>query len=89
MFERASIMNLSKWQDGERVLQDFAHLSDLIQKQQYSQNDKDNMLDIMKLHKGLINTGESKHIRLNEIRGRLVKKLRNAAVVISVNGRDD
>jgi endonuclease/exonuclease/phosphatase family metal-dependent hydrolase len=89
MFERASIMNLPKWQDGEQVLQDFARLSDLIQNQQYSQNDKDNMLDIMKRHKGLINTSESKHIRLNEIRGRLVKKLRNAPVVIGVNGRDD
>ena len=67
MFERASIMNLSTWDEGGQVLQDFADLSDLIQKQQYSQNDRDKILDIMKRNKGLLTTGESKHIRLNEI----------------------
>lgn len=41
MFERASIMNLPTWEEGRQVLQDFAFLSDLIQKQQYSQNDKE------------------------------------------------
>jgi endonuclease/exonuclease/phosphatase family metal-dependent hydrolase len=90
MFERATIMNLTTWEEGRQVLEDFAALSDLIQKQQYSQNDKDNILEIMKRHKGLSTTGESKHIRLNEIRGRLLKKKRqNTGVEIAVNGRDD
>jgi endonuclease/exonuclease/phosphatase family metal-dependent hydrolase len=89
MFERASIMNLSTWDEGGQVLQDFAGLSDLIQKQQYSQSDKDKMLEIMKRHKGLLTTGESRHIRLNEIRGRLLKKRKNAPVEIGVNGRDE
>jgi endonuclease/exonuclease/phosphatase family metal-dependent hydrolase len=89
MFERPSIMNLSTWEEGEQVLRDFADLSDLIQKQQYSQNDKDKILEIMKRHKGLVMKGESKHIRLNEIRGRLLKKRQNAPVEIGVNGRDD
>jgi endonuclease/exonuclease/phosphatase family metal-dependent hydrolase len=89
MFERVSIMNLSTWDEGKQVLQDFADLSDLIQRQQYSQNDKNKILKIMKRHKGLLGKGESKHIRLNEIRGRLLKKRRNAPVEIAVNGRDD
>jgi endonuclease/exonuclease/phosphatase family metal-dependent hydrolase len=89
MFERVSIMNLSTWDEGKQVLQDFADLSDLIQKQQYSQNDKNKILELMKRHKGLLTTGESKHIRLNEIRGRLLKKRRNAPIEIGVNGRDD
>jgi hypothetical protein len=90
MFERASIMNLSTWGEGGQVLQDFAALSDLIQKQQYSQDDKNNILKIMKRHKGLLlMTGESKHIRLNEIRGRLLKKRQNTPVEIGVNSRDD
>lgn len=89
MFERASIMNLSTWDEGKQVLQDFADLSDLIQRQQYSQNDKNKILKIMKRHKGLLGKGESKHIRLNEIRGKLLKKRRNAPVEIAVNGRDD
>jgi endonuclease/exonuclease/phosphatase family metal-dependent hydrolase len=89
MFERPSIMNLSTWEEGGQVLQDFADLSNLIQKQQYSQSDKDKILEIMKRHKGLIMTGESKHIRLNEIRGRLLKKRQDAPVEIGVNGRHD
>jgi predicted extracellular nuclease len=89
MFERPSVMNLSTWQDDEKVLKDFAGLSDLIQKERYSQNDKDMLLVIMKRHKGLLTTGESKHIRLNEIRGRLFKKRWDAPPEIVVNGRED
>jgi endonuclease/exonuclease/phosphatase family metal-dependent hydrolase len=89
MFERASIMNLSSWDEGKQVLQDFADLSDLIQKQPYSPDDKNKLLEMMKRHKGLLTTGESKHIRLNEIRGRLLKKRRNAPIEIGVNGRGD
>lgn len=89
MFERPSVMNLSTWEDGEKVLKDFAGLSDLIQKERYSQNDKDKLLGIMKRHKGLLSKGESKHIRLNEIRGKLLKKRRDAPPEIGVNGRED
>ena len=48
MFDRQSRMNLPTWADGEKVLQDFARMSDLIQKQQYSNEDKQEMLSIMK-----------------------------------------
>ena len=90
MFERASIMNLPTWEESGKVLENFASLSNLIQKQQYSQEDKDKILEIMKQNKGLTTKGESKHIRLNEIRGRLLKKKRGGAhVEIGVNGRGD
>jgi endonuclease/exonuclease/phosphatase family metal-dependent hydrolase len=87
MFERASIMNLPTWDDGRKGLQDFSRLTDLIQKQQYSEQDKDEMLSIMKRYKGLLTTGESTYIILNEIRGKLIKK--GASPKIAVNGRDD
>lgn len=89
MFERPSIMNLPTWAEGEKVLQDFASLSDLIQKQQYSQDDKDEMLDIMKRNVGLLTKGESRHIRLNEIRGKFLRKPQGASVEIAANGRED
>jgi exonuclease III len=89
MFERASAMNLPTWEERRQVLLDFTLLSNLIQKQQYSQNDKDNMLDIMKRHRGLLNTGESRYIRLIETRGRLLKKRQNVPVEIGVNRRLD
>ena len=90
MFERPSIMNLPTWEDGEKVLQDFARLSDLIQKQQYSINDKQEMLTIMKRNSGLATKGESKHILLNEIRGKFLKKQQGTRPAeILANGRND
>jgi endonuclease/exonuclease/phosphatase family metal-dependent hydrolase len=87
MFERASIMNLPTWDDGRKGLQDFSRLTDLIQKQQYSVQDKNEMLTIMKRYKDLLTEGESKHIILNEIRGKLLK--RSGSPRIAANGRDD
>lgn len=84
MFDRASIMNLSTWKEGKKVLQDFSQLSNLIQKQQYLQPDKDKMLDIMKRHKGLLTSGESKYILLRKVRGRFLERKK-----IVANGRDD
>ena len=90
MFERASIMNLPNWEDGKQVLDDFAMLSNFIQKQVYSENDKNAMLEILSTrHKGVLSSGQSRHIRLNEIRGRLIKKPRNAPIEIGVTGRND
>ncbi len=62
--------------------------SNLIQKQQY-QDDKDEMLDIMKRNVGLLTKGESRHIRLNEIRGKFLRKPQGAPVEIAANGRED
>jgi endonuclease/exonuclease/phosphatase family metal-dependent hydrolase len=87
MFERASIMNLPTWDDGRKGLQDFSRLTDLMQKQQYSEQDKNEMLTIMKRYKGLLTEGESKYITLNEIRGKLLKKGQSPKIV--ANGRDD
>src|SRR5687768_10749405 len=90
MFERPSIMNLPTWEAGEKVLQDFARISDLIQKQQYSNNDKQEMLTIMKRNSGLATKGESKHILLNEIRGEFLKKQQGTRPAeILANGRND
>jgi hypothetical protein len=87
LFERFSIMNLPSWSESRKVLQDFGRLSDLIQKQEYSQYDKDQMLDIMKRNQGLLTKGESRYIVLNDIRGKLLKK--DAPAKIIANGRED
>jgi hypothetical protein len=80
-------MNLPTWDDGRKGLQDFSRLTDLIQKQQYSDQDKNEMLTIMKQYKGLLTDGESKYIILNEIREKLLKKGESPKIV--ANGRDD
>jgi endonuclease/exonuclease/phosphatase family metal-dependent hydrolase len=90
MFDRPSIMNLSSWDEGQQILQDFARISDLIQKQQYSNNDKQEMLDIMERNIGLATRGESKYILLNEIRGKFLKRQQQGSPAkILANGRND
>ena len=89
MFERVSVMNLPSWSDGRLVLQDFTRLSDLIQKKEYLPHDKEEMLTIMKRNRGLVTNGESPYIRLNEIRGKFLKKSQGARVKIAADGRDD
>jgi endonuclease/exonuclease/phosphatase family metal-dependent hydrolase len=86
MFERPTIMNLPSTEEGRRVLEDYYHLSDLIQKQQYSQNDKDMILNIMKQYRGLLTTGTSQFIRLIESRGHLTNPKHT---IVEANGRGD
>ncbi|HJS64364.1 MAG TPA: endonuclease/exonuclease/phosphatase family protein [Nitrososphaeraceae archaeon] len=83
-------MNLPSWKDGEKVLNDFSRISNLIQKEDYLDSDKQEMLNIMNRNTGLATKGESKYILLNEIRGKfLKKKQRNRPAEILANGRKE
>ena len=86
MFERPIIMNLPSDEEGRHELADYYHLSDLIQKQLYSQDDKDTILAIMKQYHGLLTTGDSKFIRLIESRGHLTNSKHTE---VDANGRGD
>jgi endonuclease/exonuclease/phosphatase family metal-dependent hydrolase len=86
MFERPIVMNLPSTDDGRQVLADYYHLSDLIQKQEYSQDDENTILNIMNKYNGLLKTGDSKFIRLVETRGHLTDVTHTK---IQVNGRGD
>lgn len=88
LFQRAEIMNLKgSWDAGRQVLDDFNRLNCLIQLDNYSAANKSEMLKIMGRNKGLLTTGESKYMRLQEIRGKLVKRPKNAAPIIVASGR--
>jgi endonuclease/exonuclease/phosphatase family metal-dependent hydrolase len=89
MFERPAVMNLPNWSDGRPVLQDFAELSDLIERQTYNAATKKRLVTLMDRNKGLLTQGHSKFIRLRESRGRLVRKPRNKPREIAVDGRDE
>jgi endonuclease/exonuclease/phosphatase family metal-dependent hydrolase len=89
MFKRPSIMNLPTWDDGKSVLEDYYKLSNLIQKQHYTDNDKSKMLSIMSQNQGLIANRESKYIILNDIRGKFLKKPRDEPPQIVADGRSD
>jgi endonuclease/exonuclease/phosphatase family metal-dependent hydrolase len=90
MFERVKAMNMDSWEDGREILEDFAKLTALTQKPNYSAADKKAMMDIMAkpLHKGLLTKDESKYIWLRRIRGKLQQKVGNK-YEIGAAGRGD
>ncbi len=88
MFERPSVMNLPSWEDGKTVLKDYDDLTNLIQNKMYTEQIKKEILQIMKRNNGLLTKGESKFIRLVEVREKLVKKQQGVNIIL-VNGRDD
>lgn len=86
LFERPKAMNLDTWADGKTVLADFARLNELIQETVYTDGIKDELLDIMSRHDGLRVNGESRFLRLREIRGKLAGK---SPPEIKASGRAD
>ena len=89
MFDRVKAMNLPTWAEGKPILDDFHRLSSLIEEDLYTQAVKDELVGIMKRHKGLTGLDKtSKFIRLRDIRGKLFVKPQNKPVEIVAAGRD-
>jgi endonuclease/exonuclease/phosphatase family metal-dependent hydrolase len=89
MFERPKAMNLDTWAKGKAILEDFKRLNQLIQKTEYSEKIKAELLKIMKRNRGLITNRKSKYIRLRDIRGRFMKRPKNKPAEIVAGGRGD
>jgi hypothetical protein len=89
LFDRAAIMNLSTWEEGKSVLEDFSRLNNLIARPTYSNKITIEMIEIMQSYPGLISKGESKYIRLRDTRGKFIKKRTSGQVEIIANGRAD
>jgi endonuclease/exonuclease/phosphatase family metal-dependent hydrolase len=89
MFERAKAMNLDTWEEGKGILEDFKRLNELIQEEEYTDEIKSELLDIMKRNKGLITQRESKFIVLRDIRGKLLYTPKNKLAEIAAGGRGD
>jgi endonuclease/exonuclease/phosphatase family metal-dependent hydrolase len=89
LFERPAAMNLPKWTDGKKILQDFSELNDLIAQGTYTAATKKKLLTIMARNKGLLTRGTSKFIRLRETRGKLVYKPVGKPRKIRFDGRSE
>lgn len=87
LFERPLVMDLDDWSIGAKVLADYSRLNDLIGQKSYSEDDKNELLQIMSTHKGLINNEKSTYLRLRVIRGKFLSRTKPPAVV--ANGRGD
>jgi endonuclease/exonuclease/phosphatase family metal-dependent hydrolase len=89
MFERAKCMNLDKWKDGEKSLQDFMQLTELIQEATYTDEIKSKILNIMRRQDGLLTNGNSEYIVLQDLRGKFLYKPKGKPVEIGASGRND
>jgi hypothetical protein len=89
LFDRPKAMNLDTWTDGKKILEDFKHLNQLIQRQTYTNATKSDLLEVMGRHSGLLSKGESKFICLRDVRGQFLARPRNKPVEIAANGRAD
>lgn len=88
LFDRAKIMNLDEWSDGKPVLDDYAELNSLFEKQRYSPSDKTRMIKLMN-DLGLRRSDKGPYVILRRSRGKLVKRPRTGAMRIIADGRED
>src|SRR5262245_16323746 len=88
MFERPAAMNYASWSAGKKVLEDFTRLNDLIARSNYTASVRSQLKTIMSAYTGLLTQGASKHIRLREIRGKLVGKV-SGVYQVKPGGRGD
>lgn len=90
LFDRPKAMNLPNAADGTPILKDYSRLNELIQSEEYTEDVKDELLEIMKRHPGLATSNkESKFIILRDIRGQLFRKPQSGPAEIVADGRED
>jgi endonuclease/exonuclease/phosphatase family metal-dependent hydrolase len=88
LFNRAKALNNETWAEGKPILEAYARLSKLFEKERYSSADKKailNELDFL----GLKKSDESEYLWLRRSRGALLKRPRAGAVEVVAAGRGD
>ena len=94
LFERAKAMNLKsddpndKWQEGKSILDDFADFNDLLGKDTYTDQDKTEILNFIKVF-GLEKEDTGKFVILRQNRGRLITRHGDGNIEVVASGRGD
>jgi endonuclease/exonuclease/phosphatase family metal-dependent hydrolase len=87
LFSRPRAMNNDTWAEGKSILEQYAEMNTILQKQSYSNSEKSRLgqliesLDIQKSDTG-------KYIILRQNRGRLLKRRRDGTIEIVATGRE-
>jgi len=88
LFSRPKVMLYDSWEDGRQVLEDYAEMSSLIQRDSYDAATKSRLLTLVQRHvKGPVPPG-GRRIKLNEVREKLVTAS-GQNMRIKPNGRGD
>jgi endonuclease/exonuclease/phosphatase family metal-dependent hydrolase len=88
LFDRAKVMNQQTWEQGRKVLTDFAALNRLLGKLTYTAADKARMVALLE-RLGLEKSDQSKFVILRRNRGKLLKRPQAGGIEIVAGGRAD
>jgi endonuclease/exonuclease/phosphatase family metal-dependent hydrolase len=88
LFNRAKALNNETWAEGKPILEAYARLSKLFEKERYSAADKNAILKELDFL-GLKKSDESEYLWLRRSRGALLKRPRAGAVEVVAAGRGD
>ncbi|MBP0465940.1 endonuclease/exonuclease/phosphatase family protein [Roseomonas sp. PWR1] len=86
LFARARAMNGEDWQDGRRILEDFARFNALIGKPAYSAADKRRMAELLEAL-GLGRADDAEYVRLRRNRGDFLRRPKGGGIEILAAGR--
>jgi endonuclease/exonuclease/phosphatase family metal-dependent hydrolase len=88
LFDRAKAMNLGDWESGRAVLEQFAELNKLLGQVEYSDEDRQRMVELM-FELGLEGSDTGPFVLLRRNRGKLLKRPRSGGIEIIADGRAD
>lgn len=88
LFNRAKALNHETWAEGKPVLESYARLSKLFEKERYSAADKRAMMEELDFL-GVKKSDEGDYVWLRRSRGALLKRPRSGPPVITAEGRGD
>lgn len=89
LFNRPAAMNLEKWEDGQKYIDDCARLNLLLNKDTYTAEDKEEILKGLEEY-GLDKVwGKSEYLELKKIRGKLLRYPKNKPAEVIASGRKD
>jgi endonuclease/exonuclease/phosphatase family metal-dependent hydrolase len=89
LFDRPAAMNLENWEEGQKYIDDCSRLNSLLNRETYSDQDKEDILKGLEEY-GLDKVwGKSEFLDLKKIRGRLLAYPRNKRAEVVATGRKD
>lgn len=88
LFDRAKVLSAQEWSDARPLLDASTELTKLLQQQDYSAADKEEILRLLGVL-GLRAADETALFRLRQNRGRLLSRSTSGVVTVVANGRGD
>ena len=89
LFRRPKVMNFASWSEGQPYLDDYAKLTNLLNRETYSAQDKKAILKLLNKHKLTAARPSHRYFELRSLRGRLLERPKGKPPRVVANGRGD